>query len=119
VDDDGEKEIIAGIRRTTSPSYRGFIYVFNGKTFAQEWKSAEISGPTKLLIADSDNDNTKEIITITWQSGFFVFDGKTHIEEWNGQAGGVERYEYDIEVGDLDNDDTKEILTTYNPGDFE
>jgi outer membrane protein assembly factor BamB len=111
VDDDGEKEIIAGVIRTSSPNSdpsKGYIYVFNGRTFTQEWKSPRIYAPGRLRIEDSDQDGTKEIL-VSATEDFYVFDGKTHVDEWMGsQISGVI---FNLEVVDIDNDGTNEILT--------
>ncbi|MDI6810125.1 MAG: hypothetical protein QMD80_00335, partial [archaeon] len=120
VDDDGVKELIAGVARTSEPNSepdRGYIYVFDGRTHAQDWKTSNVNYPL-VEVTDIDIDGTKEIIarTYTGHAGLtgiyvgyiYVFDGKTHSQEWKsdnlGIAGG-------LEIEDIDNDGTKEILT--------
>ena len=113
VDDDGVKELIAGVKSTLTTD-QGHIYVFDGKTLAQEWKSSNIYYPVGLKVLDIDEDGTKEIIARTGKGHeghtghIYVFDGKTHDQEWKSDNLGAA---YDIEVEDIDNDGTKEILT--------
>jgi len=113
VDGDGIKELITGVKSTLTTD-NGHIYVFDGKTHAQEWKSPNINYPVGLEVIDADKDGTKEIITRTGMGHeghtghIYVFDGKTHGQEWKSDNIGVA---YDLEVDDLDNDGTNEILT--------
>ena len=122
VDDDGTKELIAGIHRTSEPNVerdRGYIYIFDGRTYAQEWKSSNIDTPYGLEVDNIDNDGTKEIIARTAQphtanigaghiGHIYVFDGKTYGQEWKSDNLGDA---YSLEVNDIDNDGVKEILT--------
>ena len=113
VDDDGIKELITGVMSTFTTD-QGHIYVFDGKTHVQEWKSTNIYYPIGLKVLDIDEDGTKEIIARTGKSHeghtghIYVLDGKTHAQEWKSDNLGVA---YDLEVDDLDNDGTNEILT--------
>ena len=113
VDGDGIKELITGVKSTLTTD-NGHIYVFDGKTHAQEWKSPNINYPVGLEVIDVDKDGTKEIITRTGMGHeghtghIYVFDGKSHDQEWKSDNIGVA---YDLEVDDLDNDGTNEILT--------
>ena len=112
-DDDGVKELIAGVKSTLTTD-QGHIYVFDGKTHAQEWKSTNIYYPVGLTVRDIDEDGTKEIIARTGKGHeghtghIYVFDGKTHAQEWKSDNLGAA---YDLEVEDIDNDGTKEIQT--------
>ena len=124
VDNDGTKEIIAGVARTSEPNSecdRGYIYVFDGKTHAQEWKSANVNDASSLVVDDIDVDGTKEIIARTCKGHYsfpevadeghvYVFDGKTHLQEWvstdiHGCSGSC------LGIIDIDGDGAKEILT--------
>jgi len=120
IDGDGVKEIVAGVSRSSEPNTqpdRGYIYVFNGQTHVQEWKSSNVNYPN-VKVADIDNDGTKEIIARTltghaeltgiYIGHIYTFDGKTHSQEWKSNNLGVAR---GLKVDDIDNDATKEILT--------
>ena len=121
VDDDGTMELIVGIHRASEPNVerdRGYIYVFDGTTHSQEWRSSNIDTPYGMTVDDINNDGTKEITARTAQphtaainaghiGHLYVFDGKTH-DQWESDNLGDA---YCLEVSDIDDDGTAEILT--------
>jgi parallel beta-helix repeat protein len=124
VDDDGTGELIAGIHRASEPNVecdRGYIYIFDGRTHSQEWKSSNIDTAYGLRVDDIDNDGIREIIARTAQphtaainaghiGHLHVFDGKTHDEEWISDNLGDA---YCLGVNDVENDGVQEILTRF------
>jgi len=116
IDGDGKTELITSVLKYgaghPSEASGGYIYVFDGKTYKQEWKSPNIYRPF-VKVDDIDNDGTKEIIARTYMLGkntgyIQVFDGKTYKQEWKSDDIGSSSA---IEIDDIDNDGVKEILT--------
>ncbi len=74
IDNDGTKEIIAGVLASgpespdTPGTYSGFLYIFNGITHAQEFKSADIGLITDIAVGNIDGDPASEIVVGTWTS---------------------------------------------------
>lgn len=117
VDDDGVKEIIGGIHRTSSPNVdpsKGYIYVYNGKTHALEWRSPRINSTIHLKVEDIDHDDAKEIIARTWKD-LYVFDGETHVQEWHNSNMGES---LELEIIDIDKDGVKEVITRCVPASY-
>jgi hypothetical protein len=115
-DMDDVKEIIVGTLVADSGiNYEGYVHIFNGIDFTQEWKSSNIS-PRRILVNDVDDDGSREIIAGThWQRGdlphtgyIHVFDGATHGQEW--QSSLLKGAAYRVDIYDVDDDDTKEII---------
>ena len=107
IDGDGKTELITSVLKYgaghPSEASGGYIYVFDGKTYKQEWKSDDIGSSSAIEIDDIDNDGVKEILTGNRDS-FFIFNGITHAKEWETKniASGV--------FVDIDNDGWKELI---------
>jgi len=123
-DGDGVKEIIVGGMYYYSCTRNGHVYVFDGSTFAQQWKSAEINSVDSIVVADTDDDGQQEIIvgnrvtdcaSSSEEGGFYypgylyVFDGTNFNQEWQSAEIGAP-YGNCLIIDDVDNDGVKEII---------
>lgn len=119
VDNDGETEIVAVSFESNSGYDDGVIYIFDAKTKALEWQSAENlfgghawTGVHDLTVADVDNDGKNEIIVATDR----LYDGIVYIID--GEKGTVEYSKtldsgspiYSVATADIDSDGEVEII---------
>ncbi|AIY67475.1 FG-GAP-like repeat-containing protein [Pseudoalteromonas piratica] len=119
VDNDGETEIVAVSFESNSGYDDGVIYIFDAKTKALEWQSAENlfngnawTGVHDLTVADVDNDGKNEIIVGTDR----LYDGVVYVID--GEKGSVEYSKvldsgspiYSVTTADIDNDGEVEII---------
>jgi hypothetical protein len=103
VDNDGIVEIVATSYLHGTP----YIYIFDGLTKEQEWKSSMKA--YSLALADIDNDGTIEIV-ISSGSYIYIFDGQTKEEEWKSEGLGAASFYAPLILGDVDNDGVTEIV---------
>lgn len=118
-DADGTKELFYG--NGASSSSGDTLYVHNASNLAKEWNSKCIDGPYYAMdIDDIDNDGTKEIVAISYESSsgyksgvLSIFDATTHALEWESNGvffNSVWTGIFDLEISDIDNDGDKEII---------
>lgn len=109
IDNDNDIEIITG-------DYDGFITIFNGKTFEQEWKSINTGQSVGgLEIENCDDDEALEIIFYNQNGIIQIYDGVTHYLEW--QSASV----FDVTalaVKDYNQDGIMDIIAGNNAGDL-
>ncbi|MBU4190664.1 MAG: PKD domain-containing protein [Candidatus Thermoplasmatota archaeon] len=112
VDDDGTIEILVGGGTLQAGSY---IYVFDGVTHVQEWKSIMLG--YGLTVGDVDNDGQQEIITSKkGADGISIIDGNTKEIEWEGDINSVYTIIAGVIVGDIDGDRNPEIMVGWKAG---
>jgi len=124
VDNDGTKEIITGsIEGDTGTVYTGYLYIFDGTTHNEEFKSVDIGRVLDIKVGDTDKDGTKEIVVGTVKSlqsqgagqkynGYvYIFGGSgQHTTEWTSANVGEFLC---IGIGDIDGDTTLEIVAPH------
>ncbi len=127
-DKDGALEVFWGAGATTTGP--DVFYIYEVPSLKFEWKSTHIDGPlTGTVIDDVDNDDRREIVTISLESdsGYSggvvsVYDSQTMELKWQTK-GDLLRTAWvglrDMKVAQLDADPQKEIViaasTFYNP----
>lgn len=124
VDNDGTKEIVVGVLESESGgTYTGFLYIFDAKTYSQEFKSNNLGWILDIKIGNTDADAALEIVIGTLSSaapsggGFatsgnlIVIDGSTHSTDFDSGDHGRTTA---VGIGDLNNDGTKEIIAGHS-----
>jgi len=129
VDGDGTKEIItADTESDTANLYTGYLYIFDGATHNQEFKSADIGRVLDIKIGDVDKDGSKEVVVGTIKSQASQgtgqkFNGYVYVFAGNGQhttkftsanIGEV----LCIGLGDVDGDTAMEIVAPHGDSFF-
>lgn len=109
IDNDGVIEIIIG-------DYYGFITVFSGETYAQEWKSidtgSEIGG---IEIENCDNDDAPEIVFFNSNNIIQMYDGIDHTLQW--QSSNISNV-VAIDVCDYDQNGIMDIIAAKQNGEI-
>jgi hypothetical protein len=110
VDSDGTLEVVAAVDKAHTGSPGEYLYVFNGATGAEEWRSVSLGSgwPTLSLlrVGDVDADDNLEMIVAQYGGRLYVYDGVTHVEE-------TQSFDLDIsalDLADVDGDDTLDIV---------
>ncbi len=124
VDNDGHQEMVVGTDGGTDWDNvtHGYLYIYDLKTQAEEWKSADIGAVTALDAANLDADPALEIVVglETSEIGLFnttmfgkllLIDGASHNVEKTGLNLGVITSIY---VADINADTTLEIVAGYD-----
>ena len=90
VDNDGIVELIVGSGSWVELGGQGYVYVYDGQTYALEWESENVGSISSLHVADFDLDGTKEIFVGVWKEPTLqdygrtiIFDGITHAIEYD------------------------------------
>jgi hypothetical protein len=119
VDNDGVAEILWGAGwSSTGPDH---LFIGNTTTHGIEWQSQDIVGPLSALdVGDVDNDDTNEIVMVSFESDsgyndgmIFVYDAETYELEWRSDPilnGHARTGVHALELADVDNDNVLEIL---------
>jgi len=115
IDDDGVYEIIVGTcTDDTDRFYDGYVHIFDGETFDEEWRSEDLGVCFTLAVDDIDNDGVKELIVGTnWQRWYsdvghiYIFDGISRNLKWKSPN---LKYPYVTKIMDVDSDYAKEII---------
>ena len=122
LDGDGIKDIVISGMTYYSCTRTGYVYVFDGSDFTLRWQSQDLNSPGHIVIADLDDDGTKEIIVgkcVTdcayspSEGGYYypghihIFDGRTFNQEWQSEDIGCAQ---NLTVNDLDGDGVKELI---------
>jgi hypothetical protein len=110
-DGDAAKEIImAGTK-----FYDGYIYVFDGVTFANEWSSPapQCCNATQivsngLIVRDLDGDGIDEIIYATNDYKFHVLNGASSFIKYTSPA--LDSYIQDMSLADVDGDGVLDLV---------
>lgn len=99
VDADPAKEIIVLVS-----DYNGAtIFVYDGVTLAQEWKSNSVFSTQVLAVANLDDDPVDEIVVASYNTNKFqVLNGSGGFIQKDGPT--LDGAVYDVAVGDLDGD---------------
>lgn len=112
IDDDGLIEIIAGTGRWIGGDYTNchiYIFAYNGTTYEQRWKSADLKGIYGLAVSDIDSDGITEILCQNVYGTIYVFDGITKEQEWvSSSLGGS--WGDSLRTEDIDADGVVEIV---------
>ncbi len=111
VDGDGNLEIIVSTGRQHTGASGVYVYVFDGASGAQEWRSPDMSGGSfadypYLRVADVDGDGNLEIVTARQGGEVRVYDGVTHAEQLVTGDENVSS----LDTPDRDGDGTAEIV---------
>ena len=104
IDMDGITEIIVG-------TSAGYIYIFNGITHVEEWKSGDYGSISSLIVGDPDSDGITEIVfgdDTGDSTKLYVMDGVTHEIEW--QSDDLITPIASLRIDDVDSDGTNEIV---------
>jgi hypothetical protein len=116
VDDDNTLEIVAGVFKEHTGSPGEYLYVFDGVTGAEEWRSVALGSGwpslSLLRVADVDDDANLEMLVSVFGGALYVYDGVTHVEE-------VQSFDLDItalDVADVDGDDQIDIVIGNSSG---
>ncbi|GLI39917.1 VCBS repeat-containing protein [Geobacter hydrogenophilus] len=92
VDNDGEKEIIAGQGREHTGAQGTYLIVFDGKTLQEKWRSVDLGtywGAVRdIKVADIDGDGNQELIAALGNQ-LVVYDGVTHNLKFLGNQSAV------------------------------
>lgn len=76
IDKDGIVEIVVG-------DYWGYITIFDGQTYEEEWKSMQTGNQiSDLEIENCDSDDALEIVFCNYKGIIQMYDGITHNLEW-------------------------------------
>jgi len=84
------------------------LYVYDGKSLFEQWRSEEEFQAQDILIADVDGDGQKEIVLNTG----WVLDAKFHDIEWQSPEPFGER----LGLLDVDDDGIPELLGEFSGG---
>ena len=104
IDMDGITEIIVG-------TSAGYIYIFNGITHVEEWKSGDYGSISSLIVGDPDSDGITEIVfgdDTGDSTKLYVMNGVTHEIEW--QSDDLITPIASLRIDDVDSDGTNEIV---------
>ncbi len=125
VDLDPQNELFV----TTSTTYTGKIFAYDGVTHAEEWQLATESGLTFLAmeVADVDGDGALEIVASTGRehtgaSGvyLYVYDAATGALEWQSASLGANFVDFPLlRIADVDADAALEMLTARYGGELQ
>jgi hypothetical protein len=127
VDGDQENEIIitsgTWVTAGSVEQWQNYIYIFDGKTGALEWKSEQLAGRNSRLgnirIGNVDDDPAKEIVVLRFKmdgwlldtSALFVIDGSDYSVTFD------ESLEYtSFDLTDIDNDGIEDIIAGTSSG---
>lgn len=112
IDDNGLIEIIAGTGRWIGGDYTNchiYIFAYNGTTYEQRWKSADLKGIYGLAVSDIDSDGITEILCQNVYGTIYVFGGITKEQEWvSSSLGGS--WGDSLRTEDIDADGVVEIV---------
>jgi hypothetical protein len=104
IDGDGEVEVVVG--------GEGNVYVLDGATGVEEWRSTGLGGRLwNLRLADIDADRNMEILVAHDRGRLFALDGVTRVQEWATD----ELFVSALETVDQDGDGIPEILIGTSP----
>jgi hypothetical protein len=125
VDGDSTKEIVVGTTdsKDGAGTYTGYIYIYDGSNYNEEYKSPNIGKITAIAIDNVDTDPSLEVIVgtledvdvagaaETYHGYVYVYDGNTHTEEYKSPDIGKVT---EIRTGDVDGDTIKEIVAAHS-----
>jgi len=127
VDDDGDKDIIGGVRTGYDRTPRGLV-AFDGQSGEIIWEYPIGSAPSTMAITDIDADGFEDILLATWAPGNMsdvngICDTICHLicldrhgrEIWKVRTG-LAFYSTTLKVDDLNNDGQYEIYNRYSSG---
>jgi len=81
IDNDGQIEIVGGVRRANAAAPGVFVYVYDYATGNEEWHSPQLGYQwdeiTRISLADLDQDGRIEIAAMIHIGDVYVFDGVT------------------------------------------
>lgn len=100
VNGDGVEDIVAG-------DNSGYVTVYNGKTFVQEWQSINMGSPIKALGFLKENRYSGTDIVFVVNNEVQVYNGSTHLLEWQIT---IPDTPTSMNIGDLYQNGIKEIL---------